>query len=232
MKLSVVSPTYNEAHNVGSLIEQIESALSGIDYEIIIVDDNSPDSTWAIVEEIAKKNLRVRILRRMENPGLGPAVVEGFMYAAGDAVACIDADLQHDPRILPRMLDAIANGTEVVVGSRYAEGGSTGDWDIIRRLESWAATKIAQVLLGVKLKDPMSGYFLMRRRDFIRIQSQLNTKGFKILLEIMTKLQPTRVVEVPYTFRKRLAGESKLTGRIVLQYLGQVWQLSRLRAIT
>ena len=153
-------------------------------------------------------------------------MIEGFSAAQGDAVACIDADLQHDPRILPKMLEQLYKGSDVVVGSRYVDGGGTGRWNWQRRLGSWAATKMAQVLLGVKLKDPMSGYFVMWRKDFARVQSQLNGNGFKILLEILAKLQPSVVTEIPYTFGSRKFGESKLSGRIVLQYLTQLWRLS------
>jgi dolichol-phosphate mannosyltransferase len=231
MKLTIVSPTYNEAQNVGPLIEQVRVAMSGIDYEIVIVDDNSPDRTWSVVEEIGKSDSRVRAIRRMQNPGLGPAVIDGFVSARGEMVACIDADLQHDPGILPKLLEAVTDGSEVAVGSRYVPGGGTGNWNIVRRFESWVATKIAQIFLGVKLRDPMSGYFLMRRQDFIRVEEQLNAKGFKILLEIFAKLHPRKVQEVPYTFRTRLAGESKLTGKVVLQYLEQVWRLSKLGAM-
>lgn len=231
MQLSVISPTYNEAQNVGRLIEEIEKTLQGIDYEVVIVDDNSPDQTWSVVEEIGKSNSRVRVIRRMQNPGLSPAVIEGFSSARGEMVACIDADLQHDPGILSKMYEVVAGGSEVAVGSRYVAGGGTGDWNALRRFESWVATKIAQVFLNVKLGDPMSGYFMMRRRDFLRVQEQLNAKGFKILLEISAKLRPKKVEEVAYTFRARMAGESKLTGKVVMQYLEQVWRLSKLGAM-
>jgi dolichol-phosphate mannosyltransferase len=157
MKLTVISPTLNEAENIPHLVEQLGRALVDIDYEILIVDDDSPDRTWSIAHEISLSNPRVRVLRRMQNRGLGMAVIDGFSHAAGDALACIDADLQHDPSILPRMLEELLRGSDVVVGSRYVEGGSAGKWDRLRRLESWFATKTAQFLLGINLKDPMSG---------------------------------------------------------------------------
>src|SRR5215813_11170733 len=135
MRLSVVSPTLNEAENVPHLVEQLQTALQGIDYEILIVDDNSPDRTWAVAEEISAGNPRVRAIRRMNEPGLGMAVIDGFSASRGEFLACIDADLQHDPAILSRMLEQSQQGS-VVVGSRHVEGGSTGQWDWFRRVQS------------------------------------------------------------------------------------------------
>jgi len=224
MKLSVISPTLNEAENVSRLVEQLEGALGDIDYEILIVDDDSPDLTWSIAEKISLTNPRVRTLRRMHDPGLSVAVIDGFSAAGGDVVACIDADLQHDPSILPRMLDEL-QGVDVVVGSRHIDGGSTGKWNWLRRLESWIATKTAQLLLGVNLKDPMSGYFLVWRKDFVAVKEHLDGKGFKILLEILARLHGSRVKEVPYTFRPRTHGESKLSSKVVLLYIQQLWRL-------
>jgi len=228
MKLSVISPTYNEAPNVARLVGELGTALAGSDFEILIVDDDSPDLTWSAAEAIARDNTRLRVVRRVRNRGLSPAVIDGFTAARGELVACIDADLQHDPGILPTMMNELAHGADVVVGSRYVNGGATRNWNPFRRLESWIATKTAQLLLGVKLRDPMSGFFLMRRDDFLAVRPRLNPPGFKILLEIVAKLRPKKVREVPYTFRARVAGESKLSSKVILQYLKQVWQLSKL----
>jgi len=225
MKLTVISPTLNEAENIPHLVEQLGRALVDIDYEILIVDDDSPDQTWSIAHKISLTNPRVRVLRRTQNRGLGMAVIDGFSHAGGDALACIDADLQHDPSILPRMLEELDRGSDVVVGSRYVEGGSAGKWDRLRRLESWFATKTAQFLLGVRLKDPMSGYFLVWRKDFSEVRNQLDGRGFKILLEILTRLRGSSVKEIPYTFRPRTNGKSKLTGKIVYLYVQQLWRL-------
>ena len=227
MKLSVISPTYNEAENVGRLIAELEKALQSLDYEILISDDDSPDRTWALVEEIGRRNPRIRALRRTSNRGLGPSVDDGFSSAAGEAVACIDADLQHDPTVLPQMLKELESGADLVVATRYMPGGGTANWGMIRRLGSWGCTKLAQVLLGVKLRDPMSGYFMMRRDDFLRIRDRLNVRGFKILLEIAAHMRPRQLGEVPYTFGPRAQGESKLSNKIVLAYLSQVWRLYR-----
>jgi dolichol-phosphate mannosyltransferase len=225
MKLSVISPTLNEAENVAQLVAELSLALDGVDYEIIIVDDNSADLTWLVAQKIAETNPRVRTLRRMDHPGLGLAVIEGFSAAQGDLIACIDADLQHDPAILSKMLAEFDKGAEVVVGSRHIEGGSTGNWGRLRRVQSWIATRTAQVLLGIRLKDPMSGFFLVSRENFHDVKQSLNGNGFKILLEILTKLNGARVMEVPYVFRSRTKGQSKLSNRVIWQYLQQVWRL-------
>ena len=225
MKLSVISPTLNEAESVPRLVDELEQALGDINYEILIVDDNSPDGTWSIAKEISLINPRVRSLRRMRNPGLGAAVIEGFSAAEGDVLACIDADLQHDPVILARMLEELEHGADIVVGSRHVDGGSTGEWNRLRRVQSWIAIKTVQLLLGIRLKDPMSGYFLVWRKDFDKIRERLNGKGFKILLEIVSNLNASNIKEVPYTFRARTRGRSKFSGRIILQYFQQLCRL-------
>jgi dolichol-phosphate mannosyltransferase len=225
MRLSVIAPTLNEAGNIPRLVEQLEHALAGIDYEILIVDDNSSDLTWSVAKEISLTNPRVRALCRMQNHGLGLAVIDGFCAADGDVLACIDADLQHDPSILPRMLNELQNGADIVVGSRHIEGGSTGEWGWFRRLESKLATRAAQFLLGIRLKDPMSGYFMVWQEDFYQVRDMLNGKGFKILLEFLARLHGSQVKEIPYTFRLRTSGESKLSNRVIFLYLQQLWRL-------
>ena len=161
----------------------------------------------------------------MQNPGLGAAVIDGFSAAEGDVLACIDADLQHDPLILARMLEELQDGADIVVGSRHVAGGSTRGWNRLRRVQSWIANKMAQLLLGIRIKDPMSGYFVVWRKDFYQIREQLNGTGFKILLEILSKVQDSRIKEVPYTFRPRTRGQSKLSGVVVLQFIHQLWRL-------
>lgn len=226
MKVTMVAPTYNEAENVPSLVHEVDTVLSGIDYELLIADDDSPDRTWAVAQELATRNPHIRVLRRTADRGLSPAVIEGILSSSSDYVGVIDADLQHDPAILQQMIAALDAGAEIAVASRYVGGGGTGTWNAARRFQSWVATKLAQTFLGVQLTDPMSGYFIMRRSDFIRIHKQLDSSGFKILLEIIARLGPSRLEEVPYTFRERVAGQSKLSSKVVLQYLGQLWKLS------
>ncbi len=226
MKVTIVCPTFNEAENIPRLVHDVSAALSGIDYELLIADDDSPDRTWVVAQELANQNPRIRVLRRTRDRGLSAAVVEGFLSSSSDYVGVIDADLQHDPAILPQMIAALDVGAEIAVGSRYVEGGGTGTWNAARRFQSWVATKLAQTFLGVELKDPMSGYFILPRDDFNRIHKQLDSSGFKILLEIVARLAPSRLEEVPYTFRSRVAGQSKLSSKIVLQFQGQLWKLS------
>lgn len=230
MKLSIVTPTLNEAANLPALVSEIERALHGRDFEIIVSDDNSPDHTWAVAQKIAEGNSRVRVLRRLEKKGLGWSVIDGFNAAEGDIVACIDADLQHDPAILPIMWHALESGADLVIGSRYIAGGSLGPWGPVRRAESWAATRLAQWLIPTKIKDPMSGYFLLRRADFLRVRDCLKGQGFKILLEIAAQMPGAQISEVPYTFRNRIAGATKLSGRVVFAYLAQLGRLALLKS--
>ena len=227
MRLSIISPTYNEVDNIEPLTKEIVAVLGDLDYEILFVDDDSPDLTWKRAVEVGKRFPQVGSLRRTGNRDLSSAVIEGFTKARGEIVACIDADLQHDPRILPPMLQAIDEGADLAVGSRYVQGGGTGERSWLRSLSSWEATKLARILLHVDLKDPMSGFFLLRRSDFMRVRDGLNVSGFKILLEIVARQKPKRVVEVPYTFRNRQLGKSKLSGLVVLKYVRQLSNLSR-----
>jgi dolichol-phosphate mannosyltransferase len=229
VKLTVVVPTYNEARNIDALVAALEWSLKDVDYEILISDDDSPDGTWARAKEIGKRNTRVRVLRRKGVRGLSAAVIDGFSQAHGKAVACIDGDLQHDPRILPQMLKALDEGAQIVVGSRYVPGGGILNWNWYRSSMSWAATKMAELLIGIRVRDPMSGFFMLRQVDFMRVRSSLNCGGFKILLEIIARLDPASISEVPYVFGPRLAGTSKVSSRVMFAYLRQLWCLALMR---
>ena len=226
VKVAIVAPTYNEAESVPLLVQEVDRALSGVDYELLIADDDSPDRTWAVAQELATRSPQIRVLRRTADRGLSPAVMEAFLASSSKYVGVIDADLQHDPKILREMIEALDAGAEIVVGSRYTKGGGTGKWSGVRRFQSWLATRLAQGFVGVELTDPMSGYFMLRRADFDRINRQLDVRGFKILLEIIARLAPSSVVEIPYTFRQRAVGESKMSSKVVLQFLAQIWRLS------
>ncbi len=227
MKISVITPTFNERDNLAPNIAEISSALAGTSFEIIIADDDSPDRTWEHAQEIAATDPRIRVIRRTSQRGLGASVIDGFAAARGEFIACIDADLQHDPSALPNMLEAVEAGADVAIGSRYVDGGGTGNWNFARRMISRVATRMAQGFLGIQLSDPMSGYFVMRRADFLKVQHSLDGRGFKILLEILAELRPRTIAEVPYTFRSRHSGNSKLTSAIVFQYVAQLWRISR-----
>lgn len=227
MKVSIVTPTFNEAENICQFLAELRRHLARCDYEIIVVDDDSPDLTWKVAaSEMAGADHRIRVLRRTERRGLGNSVIDGFKHSGGDAIACMDADFQHDPAILPEMLAALERGGDIVVASRYAEGGATGEWSLVRSAGSKLATRLAKFMLGVRIHDPMSGYFMLRRKDFQRVSEQLNGDGFKIMLEILVHLKPSNVVEVPYTFRSRLAGTSKLSSIVIFDYMRQLCRLS------
>src|SRR5262249_22658991 len=226
MQLTIVTPTFNEKDNVCRLVERIHSAAMGINHEILVVDDDSPDRTWKVVDELTKSDPRVRLLRRIGKRGLSQAVIDGFSDARGELVACIDADLQHDATILGDMYRVLLNGADFAVGSRYVSEGKIENWSWFRRQESAIATKLAMLLIGIEIRDPMSGYFMMRRIDFLTVRQELSGEGFKILLELLSALRPLKVTEITYTFGQRHAGKSKLDSRIVLAYLRQLWRLS------
>ncbi len=220
-QLSVVVPTYNEAENITVLIDALEAALGGVDHEIIVVDDDSPDRTW---ERARQHGLTLHnplhVIRRTEDRGLSSAVLTGMRAARGDVLAVIDADLQHDERVLPLMVDEIVAGADICVGSRKVEGGGYGDWSRRRRLVSWTATVLAQRVLKTVASDPMSGFFAVSREAFIEAESSINPRGFKILLEFLARSRPgAKVAEVGYVFRNRERGQTKMSGGVIGQYL-------------
>ncbi len=229
--LSVIVPTFNERENIPVLLERLEKSLSGIGcFEVIIVDDDSPDGTWMLAEELAKTRYPwLRVIRRVGERGLGSAIIRGLREARGRYVAVIDADLQHPPELLPRMLEEAERGADVVIASRYVKGGGVEGWSRTRLLVSKAAGLIARLLLPEvrRVRDPMSGYWLVRRSLIEGVE--LEPRSWKILLEILVKAKPSRVVEVPYVFRERARGESKLKPRHILEYLLHVLHLSEYR---
>ncbi len=220
--LSVVVPTFNEAQNVAELATRLESALAGIQWEAIIVDDNSPDGTSAVAKGVAAKNPRIRCLRRLGRRGLAGACLEGILSSSAPYVAVIDGDLQHDEQLLPRMLTRLTSGeADLVVGSRYTAGTVGSGFDSARSAYSHTATGLAQKLLGISLSDPMSGFFMVRRDCVEQVADRLSPIGFKILLDLVLTTQGhLRIVEEPYTFRERHAGESKFDLRIGLEFIG------------
>lgn len=224
--LSVVTPTFNESANIPELVEQVHGALGDIPHEIIVADDDSPDRTWEVAESIAASDPTVRVMRRFHDKGLSAAVLDGMSVARGRYVAVIDADLQHDPSILPRMMEQLTDGgADVCVGSRSTEGGGYGDWSAARRFVSWVATVIARVLLRVTVSDPMSGFFVISEDAYARTAPSINPRGFKILLEFIGRNRDLRVAEVGYTFRTRRHGETKLNGSVIRSYLLGVAEL-------
>jgi len=218
--LSVVVPTFNEKDNVRELISRLDTALAGIRWEVIFVDDDSPDDTARAVREVAWADSRVRCVQRIGRRGLSPACVEGMLASAAPFLAVIDADLQHDETQLPVMLKhLLEDSADLVIGTRYAPGGSVGEWDSRRAWMSRLATRMSRLITRQKVSDPMSGFFMLRREILENTVRSLSAMGFKILLDIIASSpQPLRIVEVPYTFRKRLAGESKLDGMVLWEY--------------
>ena len=223
-QLSVVVPTFNERANVTTLFQRLDATLKGIAWEVIFVDDNSPDETWDVVRGLAAQDSRVRCIRRIGRRGLSGACIEGILASSSPYAAVLDADLQHDETQLPKMLGLLQSGqAELVVGSRYIEGGSADSFDKQRAGASAFATKVAKRVLGVTVNDPMSGFLMIRRDRFEQLAPQLSTQGFKILLDVIaTAHGKLRTVEIPYTFGSRLHGESKLDSMVALDFLGLV----------
>jgi len=211
LRLSVVIPTFNERSNVHELLQRLKATLDH-GWEVIFVDDDSPDGTAAVVRELARHDRRVRVLQRIGRRGLSSACIEGMLVASAPVVAVMDADLQHDETKLPLMLEAIEkDGADLVVGSRYTEGGSTAGWDATRAGMSRFATVLSHTVMRQRVSDPMSGFFMLRRGLIDETVRGLSALGFKILLDILaTARRPLNVVEIPYVFRNRFSGESKL----------------------
>ena len=212
LRLSVVVPTFNEKSNVRELLNRTEAALGPEGWEMIFVDDDSPDGTASLVRDTARSDYRVRILQRIGRRGLSSACIEGMLASSAPVIAVIDADLQHDETRLPVMLAAIESGrAEIAVGTRYAEGGSTGEWNQVRAGMSRLATILSRTVMRQAVSDPMSGFFMLTRPLLDETVRGLSGLGFKILLDILaTSPRPLKLVEVPYTFRERFSGESKL----------------------
>lgn len=220
-ELCVVVPTFNERDNVRPLVREVAAALEGVAWEMIFVDDDSPDGTAQAVRGIDIHGARVRCLERLGRRGLATACTEGMLASSAPYLAVMDGDLQHDPRVLPQMLELLRSGAaELVVASRYVAGGSTAQWDLKRRAFSRLATRLGQAIAPAELHDPMSGYFMLRRALLDEVARHLSGLGFKILLDVFASAQrPIAFREVPYVFRARQAGVSKLDTLVAWEYL-------------
>jgi dolichol-phosphate mannosyltransferase len=232
VRLSIVVPTYNERTRLGELVEAVFAvfAAHGIDGELVIVDDGSPDGTGALADELATRH-RIRVVHRAGKLGLGTAVIDGFAVATGDVLGVMDADLSHPPEALPRLLAALegagpaAEGADLAIGSRYVPGGAVRNWPRHRQLMSRLACVLARPITPAR--DPTSGYFLVRRPAVEGVK--IAAGGFKICLELLVRGRVGSVVEVPYTFSDRAAGESKMSWREATGYLWQLRELMRYR---
>jgi len=220
-ELAVVVPTYNEIGNIDELVQRVERSLVGSNWELIFVDDDSPDGTAARILEIARHNPRVRLLQRIGRRGLSSACIEGMLSTAAPYLAVIDADLQHDESLLPIMLGALrTEDLDIVVASRHTPGGGVGEWDKRRQAMSRFASRLGRVLIKAELADPMSGFFMLQADVLQACVRKLSGVGFKILLDIFASApRPLRFKELPYEFRERAAGVSKLDHAVLWEYL-------------
>ncbi|MEB3765447.1 MAG: polyprenol monophosphomannose synthase [Desulfurococcales archaeon] len=227
-KLSIVVPTYNEAENIKVLIERLVDVLESNDindFEILVVDDNSPDGTCSIVKQISSRDQRIKCILRVDEKGLASAVVEGFRHAKGSYVVVMDADLQHPPEIVPKLVRVLEEReADIAVASRYVKGGGVAGWSKIRLLMSRLGTIGVKLLVDetCKTTDPLAGFFAVRKEK-LNIE-KLRPRGFKILIEILVQHPDLRVIDVPYVFQRRYSGESKLGADVILDFLRQAWE--------
>jgi dolichol-phosphate mannosyltransferase len=221
LELTVVIPTYKERQNIAPLVSALSTALEGVNWEVIFVDDHSPDHTADAIRTLALSNPRVRIIERIGRRGLSSACIEGMMASPAPYVAIMDADMQHDESILPEMLHLLeANNLDVVVASRNTSGGSMGEFARERVRLSNLGLRVSKLVCNCDVTDPMSGFFVVNSRFFRILAPHLTGAGFKLLVDILASSPtPPRIGEVPYRFRKRVAGESKLDVNVELEYL-------------
>jgi dolichol-phosphate mannosyltransferase len=223
-KISIIIPTYNEKDNIAPLLPRVDRALSGYNYEVLIVDDGSKDGTIELASELASK-YPVKVLVRRNERGLATAVVHGLKSAAGQIIGVMDADLQHPPEVIPDLIKAIQDGADMVVASRYIPGGGCPNWGLSRRIISRVALMISHLLLPStrQVKDPLAGFFMFRRQNVD--PEKLKPIGYKISLEVMLIGSFQRIVEVPYIFEDRSAGQSKLNPGQQIDYLKHLFSL-------
>ncbi len=220
-ELAVIIPTFNERVNIEPMLAALSEALTGVSYEVVFVDDDSPDDTAGLVRSISQRDPSVRVIHRINRRGLASATIEGMMATSAPYIAVMDGDLQHDERILPVMLKLIqTEHLDIVIGSRNVEGGSMGEFSSFRVKLSNMGRRLSQLACRVTLSDPMSGFFIVSRGYLNETVRSLSSRGFKILLDLVaSSRRPVRFAEVGYTFRRRLRGESKLDILVGLEYL-------------
>ncbi|MGK7934912.1 MAG: glycosyltransferase [Xenococcaceae cyanobacterium] len=230
LKFSLIIPSYNEGDNIQEIVRilsgLLDSEIPG-EYELIVVDDNSPDGTWKLAQELTSQYPQLRVMRRQQEKGLSTAVIRGWQVARGEVLGVIDADLQHPPEVLLQLWQEMEKGADLAVGSRHVEGGGVSEWSIIRRFLSRGAQTLGLIILPEvigRLSDPMSGYFMVRRNAIVG--KSLSPVGYKILIEVTGRGKIRWIGEVGYVFRERQAGESKVTWK---QYVEYIQHLLRLR---
>ena len=231
LKFSLVIPTYRESQNIKHIVELLSDLLDEAipdRYELIVVDDNSPDRTWELAQALSSDYPQLRVMRRVEERGLSSAVIRGWQVARGQVLGVIDADLQHPPEVLVQLLAAIEQGADLAVASRHVEGGGVSEWSLARRFLSRGAQTLGLILLPNvvgRISDPMSGYFMVRREAIAG--PILNPMGYKILIEVLGRGKIEEIAEVGYVFQERQGGESKVTWK---QYVEYLLHLLRLRS--
>jgi dolichol-phosphate mannosyltransferase len=220
-ELAVIVPVFNERANVAELVARLEQVLAGVAWEVVFVDDDSPDETAAEVRRLGRSKPHVRCVQRIGRRGLASACVEGMLATSADYLAVMDGDLQHDESLLPAMLAELRSGAlDVVVASRHVPGGGLGDWAASRVAISDFATRLSRLVLKSDLTDPMSGFFMITRPAFEASMRNLSAIGFKILVDLFASApRPLRFKELPFVFRTRQAGESKLDSLVALEFL-------------
>ena len=229
IQLSLVIPTYNEGKNIQELIKILSDLLDGIvpgEYELIVVDDDSPDYTWKLAQELTLVYPQLHVMRRENEKGLATAVIRGWQMARGEILGVIDADLQHPPMVLAQLWQKIQQGADLAVASRHISGGGVSEWSLGRRILSRGAQMLGLMVLPEvlgKLSDPMSGYFLLRRSTII--ERAMNPIGYKILIEVVARGRIRSSAEVGYVFQEREEGESKVIGQHYLEYIRHLWRL-------
>ncbi len=220
-RVSVIVPTYNERENIAELIKRIHNVLKK-DYEIVVVDDNSPDGTAEIVTELSKE-YPIKLIVRENKAGLASAILEGFKNSDGEIIGVIDADLQHPPEMIEKLVEEIKKGNDIAIASRYVDGG-VEKWPLTRKIISKGAIYLAKPILN-GVEDPMSGFFFLKRSVIEGIE--FNPKGFKLLLEILVKGKYNSISEIPYVFSDRMYGDSKMGKNEIMNYLRLLWRLYR-----
>lgn len=229
--ISIIIPTYNESENILKILKSIKEIVpKNIKMQTIVVDDNSPDGTGIIVDEYIKNlrnaaNYTIDVIHRKTKEGLSSAVINGIKYAKGETIVVMDSDFSHPPQVIPKMIKALNSSCQLVVASRYINGGKISGWPIKRKLISKFATVIAKKGLGVKSNDPLSGFFAFKKNILNGIK--IDGIGFKILLEILVKTKNVNILEIPYTFSDREEGSSKLDTNTIIDYCKSVWKLYR-----
>lgn len=218
--VAIVIPTYNENDNVTVLASQIARVMGAAKYEIIFVDDHSPDGTAETVRKLAQQDARINVIERFGERGLSTAVIEGLMSTNAPFGVVIDGDLQHDVSVIPFLIEALQGGADLAIGSRHIAGGGTGEWSRFRKQASFLATRLSFLAPAARVSDPMSGFFAIRTEVFRARADQLIGTGYKILLDILTtRGAPLRTEEVAYVFRPRQKGESKLEALVALEFV-------------